>query len=191
MRCTKSLLICGFVLPVLATGLSARTVTVLHSFNGTDGANPWSVPVLDEAGNLYGTTMENYGTVFRLSADGTFTTLYQFLGDADGAVPVGALALDDAGNLYGTTELTVFRVAPDGTETVLHTFAGGTDGFRPEAGIIRDKWGIFTAPQISAEGPVATDKGVEPYSSSRRMERKPSCTLLPAAVTATFRCVRC
>ena len=59
-------------------------------------------------GNLYGTTYTDrqagYGTVFRMSPDGsTFATLVYFDGCDDGAQPQAALSEDPDGNLYGTT----------------------------------------------------------------------------------------
>jgi uncharacterized repeat protein (TIGR03803 family) len=45
--------------------------TVLHSFNGNDGYGPTANPILDEKGNIYGTTAYggsgNYGVAFELS----------------------------------------------------------------------------------------------------------------------------
>jgi uncharacterized repeat protein (TIGR03803 family) len=51
--------------------------TVLHTFAGTDGANPASGLIFDTAGNLYGTTLngpDGDATVFELSpSDGLWT----------------------------------------------------------------------------------------------------------------------
>ncbi len=84
--------------------------TVLHDFLGSDGALPLYTPVLDAAGNLYGTTdlggTNEWGTVWELSPSGggyTLTVLHNFIGPGDGAGPVG-LIRDAAGNLYGTTQ---------------------------------------------------------------------------------------
>jgi len=80
---------------------------VLHSFNGTDGANPATGSGLILSGTvLYGTTQFNgpggYGTVFGVNTDGSgFRNLYGFTNGADGAKPQGPLLLQ--GNiLYGT-----------------------------------------------------------------------------------------
>ncbi|HUI84920.1 MAG TPA: choice-of-anchor tandem repeat GloVer-containing protein, partial [Candidatus Binatia bacterium] len=100
---------------------------VTHSFgtgNG-DGKNPFGGLVLDSAGNLYGTTstagINGFGTVFKLSADGTETVLYNFgNGNGDGQNPLGTLIFDSAQiNLFGTTSAggtfgkgTVFELSP-------------------------------------------------------------------------------
>jgi uncharacterized repeat protein (TIGR03803 family) len=115
---------------------------------------------LDNQGNLYGTTSKGGtnsihfrvgdGTAFKLSPDGTETTLYNFGAyKTDGAQPFAGMVLDTNGNLYGTTYWggiytfdTVFRLTPDGVETVLHNFANdSTDGGNPAATLIRDKYG--------------------------------------------------
>ena len=132
--------------------------TVLHSFQGKDGANPWGDLVLDRAGNLYGTAQSggghNSGLVFKLSpaTNGEWieTVLLNFQG-TDGANPFGGLILDRAGNLYGTTynggarnNGTVFKLTPESdgewSETVLHSFQG-KDGANPYAGLIFDRAG--------------------------------------------------
>ena len=92
--------------------------TVLHNFNGKDGALPESTLILDAAGNLYGTaqvggkgdctnTGLGCGVVFELSPgkDGwKETILYSFVpGKTKGVIPVSGLIFDGAGNLYGTT----------------------------------------------------------------------------------------
>lgn len=133
--------------------------TVLHSFGGSDGANPWAGLITDSSGNLYGTTTNGgtsgYGTVFELvNSSGNYseTVLHSFaLGD--GAHPFGGLIRDLSGNLYGTAESggnvslnngygygTVFKVDTFGNFTVLHNFSGA-DGSAPLAGLIMDSSG--------------------------------------------------
>ena len=143
----------GMVFKVTPSG----TETVLHSFGGAYGANPYfSGVVRDTAGNLYGTTTaggaNGFGTVFKLSPTGTETVLHSFAADGkDGSHPYARLAIDKTGNLYGTTPVggannfgTVFKVTPSGTETVLYSFKGGTDGCNPNnAGVVLGKNGVL------------------------------------------------
>ncbi len=85
--------------------------TLLHSFDmsfdGSGGAFPHAGLVADAEGNLYGTTSEegtdNFGTVFKLEVDGTFTDLHLFKKIGSGIYPHGGVTLDGLGNLYGTT----------------------------------------------------------------------------------------
>jgi uncharacterized repeat protein (TIGR03803 family) len=96
----------GTVFEISASGVE----TVLHSFNenGTDGYGPNTSLVMDEKGDLYGTTgaggKHGSGTVFEVSAAGVETVLYSFNPDneRDGALPYAGLVLDKMGNLYGT-----------------------------------------------------------------------------------------
>jgi uncharacterized repeat protein (TIGR03803 family) len=85
---------------------SAGTETVLHNFNGADGANPIGTLIRHASGNLYGTTYyggsANQGVVFRISSAGHETVLHSFTGP-DGADPVGGVIRTAAGNLFGTT----------------------------------------------------------------------------------------
>jgi uncharacterized repeat protein (TIGR03803 family) len=125
--------------------------TVLHTFDGSEGAYPMSSLTLNRGGKaLFGTTpyggSSNAGVVFSLTIKtSTYTVLYNFTGGSDGADPTGALALDAAGNLYGAASGggsdgygTIFQVVPKtGTEYVLYTFTGGTDGRYPAGSVIR------------------------------------------------------
>ncbi len=59
--------------------------TVLHSFSGADGIGPSSSPLMDAAGNFYGTTYQggnsnNAGVVFSLAPAGATTLSVSLLG---------------------------------------------------------------------------------------------------------------
>ncbi len=117
---------CGTVFKVDKKG----KFTVLHRFAGSasDGQLPIGGLILDEKGNLYGTTYiggaggcfdgTSYGCgiLFKLDGRGTETVLYSFTGGADGAYPVaGRLVRDEAGNLYGVNgggNGVVFKLSP-------------------------------------------------------------------------------
>jgi uncharacterized repeat protein (TIGR03803 family) len=101
----------GVAFELSPTSTGAWSQTVLHSFGswwGPDGSTPWQGLVLDQSGNLYGTTPTGgkytYGTVFELSreSDGTWneTPIHEFTGGSDGAGP-NSLVFDSRGNLYG------------------------------------------------------------------------------------------
>jgi len=134
--------------------------TVLYSFTGgTDGAIPQGGLILDPAGNLYGTTYAGgtagKGVVFKVSAAGGETVLYNFTGGTDGANPSAGVIRDSAGNLYGTTVGgglsgacypngcgVVYKLDTAGNQTVLHTFGeSDADGIEPHAGVVRDSAG--------------------------------------------------
>jgi uncharacterized repeat protein (TIGR03803 family) len=138
---------------------------VLHSFGSKsgDGTFPYSNPILDSAGNVYGTTQQGgayrSGTVFELthSASGwAEKVLHSFNpNQGDGYNPYAGLVFDSAGNLYGTTYAcncsynnlgTVFELkhAASGgwSEKVLHSFVeNGVDGTYPFAGLSIDTAG--------------------------------------------------
>ena len=86
--------------------------TILYSFKGgKQGSAPLAGLVLDDTGNIYGTTYTGgkygFGTVFELAAPtgkGSYkeTVLWSFNGQ-DGANPHASLALEN-GKLFGTTQ---------------------------------------------------------------------------------------
>jgi len=87
---------------------AAGVVTVLHSFDGSDGANPESGLLQASDGKIYGTTVFGgglgEGSIFSITTDGTVTTLYRFpsFDHVDGANPFGLMQHTD-GKFYGTT----------------------------------------------------------------------------------------
>src|ERR1017187_1459401 len=81
--------------------------TVLHAVGSVPkGAYPYAGLIRDSAGNLYGTTQiggtYGAGVVFKVSASGHQTVLYNFTGGADGGNPYASVIRDSSGNLYGT-----------------------------------------------------------------------------------------
>jgi uncharacterized protein (TIGR03437 family) len=130
----------------------AGVTTILHDFGSTptDGVRPISTLVEGADGNLYGTTLFggfnnqtgpngpfNYGTVFKITRAGAFTTLHSFgATPTDGSVPISPLVRGSDGNFYGLTQAggangtgSIFKITPDGTLTILHSLSGSrTEG---------------------------------------------------------------
>ena len=162
MSCTKTLGRLNRTLIVIVAVLVAAPgawpqdkYKTLYQFGGT-GGGPYADLILDQAGNLYGTTRDGgtdgYGTVFKLTRNdaGSWSerVLHSFTNGPDGSNPVGGVISDAAGNLYGTASAggssasgVVYELKPSNggwTETVLHTFGPGRDGSGPFAGLIFD-----------------------------------------------------
>jgi uncharacterized repeat protein (TIGR03803 family) len=108
---------CGVVFKLTpAQGKAAWSETVLHSFSndGSDGWNSAAGLIIDNSGELYGTTYQggeySAGVLFKLTppaAGGTTwaeTVLYSFTNGSDGGGPGAGLIMDSSGSLYGTTE---------------------------------------------------------------------------------------
>jgi uncharacterized repeat protein (TIGR03803 family) len=136
-----------------APAIQAQTYTVLHTFQTSDGGNPfYGSLVRDSAGNLYGTTIgggtAGAGVVFKVDAQGHETVLHDFAGGTDGANPYAGVIRDAAGNLYGTTFYggpasagVIFKLDTTGAETILYSFKGSPDGANPEGGLFRESDG--------------------------------------------------
>jgi len=130
---------------------------VLYSFSGgNDGSQPYSGVILDQADNLYGTTVggggsgcggSGCGTVYELSPVGSGWTeniIYSFQDGANGEYPYGGLIFDQSGNLYGSTFYggsagggTVFEFSPIGgswTFSLIYALTAGTYGGGGPAG---------------------------------------------------------
>jgi uncharacterized repeat protein (TIGR03803 family) len=111
------------------------TVTVLHSFNVTDGYNPQGGLSLGTDGNFYGTTAsggsQSAGTIFQITPSGTHTVIYNFL-STDGGFPRNSPVQGSDGQLYGTTVVgsnsAIYKVTTTGTFTKIATLGLECDG---------------------------------------------------------------
>lgn len=135
----------------------AGAFTLLYSFTGgTDGYSPAGALVRASDGNFYGATkhstlmgFEFYGTFFRVTPAGAFSTVYTLNGaTGDGFYPYAGLVEAVDGNFYGTThdggaygKGTLFRLTPNGGYTVLLSFDGFAVGANPESALIEGSEG--------------------------------------------------
>jgi len=111
-----------------------------------DEGYPQGGLILDESGDLYGTTdsggSADAGTIFEINAAGQETVLYFFSSGAAGALPYAGVIRDGAGNLYGTAAAggagwgVVYELSSAGVETVLYSFTG-KDGANPATPLLR------------------------------------------------------
>jgi len=137
----------------LFNSASAYTLKTLHSFctenNCGDGLQPWAGLLMDQAGNLYGTTAiggKYYeGVVFKLIPNAKKTKYAEHIlknfcakpSCPGGKDPLAGLIMDVDGNLYGTTGSggkfgggVVFKMAhrDNGWSfSVIHSFCGAND----------------------------------------------------------------
>ncbi len=121
---------------------------VLHDFNTTDGANPYSGLILAGDGFLYGTTQMGGiadGVIFKIDTNGNnFSVLHSLDGvneggDGFGGVVISGTTLygvarDHGANNYGT----IFKIDTDGMNyNVIYIFGSGTtDGSHPYGGLL-------------------------------------------------------
>lgn len=136
---------------------SDGALTTLYSFcsqtNCTDGEQPDAGLVQGQDGSLYGTTQlggtYGYGTVFKISLDGTRTTLYSFCAQVnctDGKFPNTALVQGSDGNFYATAGTTVFNISPAGKLTTIYSFG---DSGSVAAALIQATDGNLYGTQVS------------------------------------------
>jgi len=150
---------CGTVFKLDTTGKLA----VLYVFTGgTDGGQPEAGLILDNSGNLYGTTtlggdlncLSDYGSgcgvVFKIDPKGHETVLHAFAGKPDGWYPRGELIRDKQGNFYGATwfggaddDGTIYKMDTLGKVTILYSFQGIPGGEYPNGPPVRDAQGNF------------------------------------------------
>jgi uncharacterized repeat protein (TIGR03803 family) len=175
---------CGLVYELSLSGKRWKE-TVLHYFNGVDGAVPLSRLTLDAAGNIYGTTSGGgnqscalgCGVVFELkhkNAKWSESIVHMFdpFHPPDGEQPQSAVIFDSQGNLYGTTpsgegptsDGAVFELThtPSGwTEKLLLELSSGQGGGDfPSGDIVLDSSGNLFGTTSQGGSPIGYSEGV-------------------------------
>jgi uncharacterized repeat protein (TIGR03803 family) len=153
---------------VFKIALGSNKITTLASFNGDNGAGPYSSLTMDGSGNLFGTTKSGGankdGTVFEIPGGSTtISTVVSFSG-TDGSNPYAAVTLDQSGNLFGTTltggekgKGTLFEIA-SGTNTTTTLFSfHGPDGSTPYGPVMLDSSGnLFGTTELGGDNGTGT-----------------------------------
>ena len=162
---TSCALGCGTIFKITPSG----TLMTLHSFcsdtNCVDGTLPYAGLVQGTDGSFYGTTQaggtSGFGTVFKITAGGTLTTLHSF-DFTDGSYPFTGLIQAADGSFYGTTFQgganscfaagtnvgcgTVFKITSAGQLTTVYNFCAETnciDGWAPYGALVQATDGKF------------------------------------------------
>jgi uncharacterized repeat protein (TIGR03803 family) len=151
---------CGTVFQLVAGSNGKWSEKTLFDFNGSDGEEPSGKLLLDQQGNLYGTTVaggtggitDGKGVVFELtpSSGGQYgeSVLWNFTGGNDGETPSYGVIAGPGGVLYGTNSNApiagvVFQLAASQgkwNETTLESFQPA-DGGIPQAALVADAAG--------------------------------------------------
>jgi uncharacterized repeat protein (TIGR03803 family) len=135
-------------------------LTTLHSFTGSDGANPYAPPVLGKNGSYYGVT-SMVGPAYSITSSGTF----QLLTSPIPGHSFAPLLLGKDGNLYGTTQDggtvndgTVFRMSATGAVKIIYSF-DETHGRQPYGPVVQGSDG-FLYGTTYAGGSLAAPAGI-------------------------------
>src|SRR5882672_528864 len=141
---------CGVIFKITTTG----NLTVIYTFQGgLDGGASTTPPIQGRDGKFYGTSNGSlaapYGTIYQVTAAGTFKTLYDF-DVTHGAYPQAPLVQGTDGDFYGTTtnggsgssDGEVFKITSKGVLTVLFPF-DGVHGVSPFGPLIQAHDGNF------------------------------------------------
>jgi uncharacterized repeat protein (TIGR03803 family) len=132
-------------------------VSILHSFNQTDGAGPSAAPVFAKDGTMYGTCggggASGTGTVWKMDSGGNFAVIYsfEFRNQANLGDPQYRLTLGSDGWLYGVAEYGgtaniaggVYRNSTSGEYEPLRVFDFTTDGRSPTGSPVEGTHGTF------------------------------------------------
>ncbi|MGI8956670.1 MAG: choice-of-anchor tandem repeat GloVer-containing protein [Chthoniobacterales bacterium] len=127
----------------ISSGGAFQTLFTFHSSNvapNFEGAGPQAPLVLDADGSFYSTThgggQIGDGTIFRVTASGVKTELFEFTDTTGG--PEGGLVLGPDNKYYGTTERggssnlgSYYRISHAGVFEMLGSFTGAANGGQP------------------------------------------------------------
>jgi uncharacterized repeat protein (TIGR03803 family) len=149
---------CGVVFELTLGAGGEWTESVIHTFTSyPDGSTPEGGLVIDEDGNLYGTTeyggtwsangpcTPGCGVVFEMIRDrhGVWSEIVLFrfnnsYSSGDGVFPTGSLTLDASGNLYGAAGV-IFRLSRGSwKEEILYDFSDSDPEINPNGGLVFD-----------------------------------------------------
>jgi len=149
---------CGTIFQITASGTLKTLYNFCSQSDCADGDTPYAGLIQATNGDFYGTTAfggvasgcggPGCGTVFKITAGGTLTTLHSFCaksGCPDGANPRTPLIQATNGDFYGTTSAggahsggTIFEITTAGQFITLYTFcslSGCADGGGPSGPI--------------------------------------------------------
>ena len=163
----------GTIFKITPTG----TLTVLRALLSTaDGGNPKGSLAKGTDGNYYGMTSTGgsnfYGTLFKISATGTFTVLSRFNGGIIGNAPYESLIQGTDYAYYGTTvgggtndQGTIFKIC-GGIYSVLHSFTSTTEGGLPKGSLVQASDGNFYGLTSTGGGGISNSGTVFKITSS-------------------------
>jgi uncharacterized repeat protein (TIGR03803 family) len=141
----------GAVFSITPEGVFAP---VMSFVGGDDGESPQAPLLQATNGVFYGTTFQGgsvgEGTIFQITSNGVFTSLYSFTNGSDGNFPAAGLTLGADENLYGTTMMgggppnygyngdvgVFFDMTPQGSFTVLDYFSISTGPEKPRGNLL-------------------------------------------------------
>lgn len=154
----------GLCNPLIAQSTNTASEVISYSFcssnDCTDGKTPVASAIQAADGNYYGTTLaggaNNFGSIYKMTPNGTLATVYSFTGAGDGGFPASALIQGSDGDLYGTTIGTysgttsgaqfgtIFKLTTSGTLTTLYTFGSSANtGSYPQPALVQGSDGSF------------------------------------------------
>jgi uncharacterized repeat protein (TIGR03803 family) len=123
----------GTVFKITTAGLETLYIFCSQGSSCSDGSGPEAALTEGIDGNFYGSTFDgggefDFGTLFKVSPSGVFTSLWNFNESGGGSKPIAPLVLLGDGGFYGTTTGgpngygTIFELASNGKLRVGHTF---------------------------------------------------------------------